>query len=60
LPRSFSYIKLISGGKVRMRAVVAFGISAVAFRDFLLYYWRACVYGAAVRGFGEPKPPVFG
>jgi hypothetical protein len=29
-----------------MRAVIVFGLSAIAFRDFLLYYWRA-VSGAS-------------
>jgi len=24
-----------------MPAVIVFGLSAIAFRDFLLYYWRA-------------------
>jgi hypothetical protein len=37
----FSYPKLGIRGKLRMPAVVVFGLSAIACRNFFLYYWRA-------------------
>jgi hypothetical protein len=33
--------KLKLGGRLRMPAVVVFGLSAIACRNFFLYYWRA-------------------
>jgi hypothetical protein len=30
-----------TGGRLSMLAVFIFGLSAIAFRNFFLYYWRA-------------------
>jgi hypothetical protein len=32
---------MVNGGRPSVMTVFLFGLSAIAFRNFLLYYWRA-------------------